>query len=324
MGNKSESNTPEVWENSNEGFDPRVSKANKSYASLEEKVQKVHWHSSAKVICCVNSYPNGITISLHSNEKIAQTAEQFNLRFRDTRSYQLPDGKYFLYKKDLRRSLEKHFSNLHKKAQLSSTVVYFGTTVDPFAAFNKRFDNTTACLELFEKYRPQRLVMQTRSPMVIAALPSLKSFGDQAVVVMPIESCRESAIAHYTPGQPKISQRLLAAQGLRGQGIKVNLSASPILPYGDFNRDAWDFAELLDRYGDYITLGCLASGSEEDERILRSLAIAKRLEADNYYRWLRPKAYKALLKALSVIAPHKLVLPVESEPKTSQMTLFAA
>jgi len=287
------------------------------------------WHSSAKMVCCVNSYPNGVTVSLHSREKLAKdvaalSGQPFALRFRDTRNYQIADGSYFLYKKNLRASLEKHLSHLHKKGLLSSTVIYFGTTVDPFANFHKRFDQTNLCLELFEKYKPMKLVVQSRSPMVISALGTLKSFEEKAVVVIPIETNKESSVAKYTPGQTKIAQRLLAAQGLRTQGVCVSIAVTPVLPYGDISRDAWDFAELLDRYADYITLGCLASGAQQDEKILQSLAVAKKLESEGLYEWLRPNAYKSLAKAVKTIAAHKLVLPVSEEHKSSQMALFAA
>ena len=311
------------------------------------------WFTNAPVICCVNSYPNGVTLSIHDNRNrdaakagqgnetvdspaagSSKTADDssvdkffsyhFHLRIKDTRDYQLPDGKYFLYKKDFRESLEARFSQLHKKGLLKSAVVYFGTTSDPFALFHKRFDVTTACLDIFERYQPGTLVVQTRSPMVIAGLPTLKYLSSKSVVVMPIESHLERAIAHYTPGQPKISERLVAAQGLRRQGVRVNLSASPVLPYGDYNRDAWDFAELLDRYADYISVGCLASGTASDEKQLKTLPLGRKLESDKQFHWLRPHAYQALYEALEVVAPEKLKLPVQMPAKPSQIALFAA
>lgn len=294
-----------------------------------------HWHTNASCIICVNSYPNGITLSVHkpetqtvkndsAEEEVKYLNEQFALRFKDTRDYQVPDGKFFLHKENARQSLENHLSRLHKKNLLQGATLYFGTTVDPFIAFHKRFDVTSACLQLFEQYRPRRLVIQTRSPMVIAALPTLKLFEERAQVGIAIESHLEKSIARYTPGQPKISERLVAAQGLRRQGVSVNLQVSPVLPYGDFYRDAWDFAEVLDRHADFISFGALASGSAEDEKQLKDLPVARKLASDKQFRWLRPYAYRYLYHALKVVAPQKLVLPVRSKAKTGQLGLFAA
>ncbi len=336
---------------------PRRRKKGKSIIDLEDASFDPNatelwttWSSYASVIACVNSYPNGITFSLHSNEEKKTLPEsgpdsgamarrdknaeeqlprkfipsQFHLRFRDTRDYQTPQGKYFLYKENYVRSLERQLGTLHKKGLLADATVYFGTTTDPFSSFHKKFDITTACLELFEAYKPARLVVQTRSPMVISALPTLRRLADRAVAVIPIESHVERSIARYTPGQPRIAERLVAAEGLRRQGVKVNLVASPILPYGEFYRDAWDFAEVLERHADYVTLGCLASGSESDERQLRTLPVARKIATDKQFRWLRPHAYRYLYHALSVIAPEKLLVPVAPKTKASQLDLFAA
>ena len=296
------------------------------------------WHSYAPAAFCLNTYPNGITFSAHTAPKINRAEEksdsdkntqpwhpsQFHLRVKDTKNYLLPAGKYFLYKENYIQSVERRLITLKEQGLLSSSVIYFGVTSDPFASFHKKFDITMNCLQLLETYRPRRVVIQTRSPMVISALPTLKALGDRAVVAMPIETRLERAVQRYTPGQPKISERLVAAAGLRRQGVKVNLVASPILPYGDIYRDAWDFADMLDKHSDYITFGCLAYGKPSQESSLKALPVARKLVADKKFRWLRPHAYRHLYFALQVLAPEKLLLPVKPEEGSSQLSLFAA
>lgn len=296
------------------------------------------WHSFAPAAFCLNTYPNGITFSAHTAPKTNRSDEkadsntntqpwhpsQFHLRFKDTKNYLLPAGKYFLYKENYIQSVERRLKTLKEQGLLSSSVIYFGVTSDPFASFHKKFDITMNCLQLLETYKPRRVVIQTRSPMVISALPTLKALGERAVVAMPIESRLERAIQRYTPGQPKISERLVAAAGLRRQGVKVNLVASPILPYGDIYRDAWDFADMLDKHADYITFGCLAYGKPSQESSLKALPVARKLVADKKFRWLRPHAYRHLYFALQVLAPEKLLLPVKPEEGSAQLSLFAA
>ena len=304
------------------------------------------WSSFAENIYCLNTYPNGITLSVHSGTAPAPVGaadsdtvvdsvdqlskaeryspQQFHLRFRDTRDYQLPSGRYYLHRENYISAFENQLSQLHKSGKLASTVLYFGTTTDPFLSLHKKFDVTMACIELLERYMPGSVVFQTRSPMVISVLPALKHLGDRAVVVLPIESISEKAIARYTPGKPRIGERLVAAEGLRRQGIRVNLMASPILPYGDAKRDAWDFAEVLERHADFITFGCLASGSEADEKQLKSLPVAQKLESDKQFFWLRPHCYQYVYQAVRTLAPEKLVLPVKRPAPPSQLKLFAA
>lgn len=301
------------------------------------------WSSYAKTVCCVNAYPNGITLSVHSNRLSGEgeaaeenldvdenqpsakySPQQFYLRFRDTRDYQLPVGKYFLYRDNFAQAFEQHLSQLHKSGELASTVFYFGTTSDPFMSFQKKFDTTMTCLELLEQYKPGFVVVQTRSPMIISALPLLKMMGEKVVVGIPVETTSESMVQRYMPGQPKISERLVSANGLRRQGIPVNLIVSPVLPYGDFSRDAWTFAELLEQHADYVTFGCLASGDPAEEVQLKELPVAKKLVADKHYRWLRPYAYKNVYYALTLTAPDKLTLPVQALNRSNQLNLFEA
>ncbi len=300
------------------------------------------WFSARKHIICLNAYPNGVTLSIHknpafaaqtkdgSNSKESQSAPkpllatQFHLRSKDTREYLLPQGRYHLIKERMADTLELHLKQLKDQNILQDAVLYFGVTTDAFFALPKKFEVTMKCLELLEKYQPGMLIVASRSPLVLSALPILKYFGDRAAAVITLESPYDAVLQKFTPGQSTVMERLVAADGLRAQGITVNLQVSPILPYGDFYRDAWPFAELLAAHADFITLGCLATGSVQDEQALRMNPLAIRLSTDKQYRWLRPHAYKYLFHALQSVAPEKLLLPVRSEAIKSQLSLFAA
>lgn len=310
------------------------------------------WTTGASRILCVSPYVNGVALSLHVNEGNSQEApvvseegkkaisekvpaepaapavrylpSQFHLRLPDTKNYLPPPGRYFLYKENFSQALERRLAQLSDQGLLLSTVIFFGSITDPFLSLQKKFAVTMRCLELFEHFQPGLLVLQTRSPMVISALPTLKLLADKALVAMPLETPSEAAIVRYTPGQPRIEERLVAARGLRIQGIKVNLMASPVLPYGDILRDAWDFAELLTENADFVTLSCLACGGPAEEAQLRALPIAKKLAADQQYRLLRPHAYRHLYHALKVLAPEKLKVPLKRLGSPKQLSLFAA
>lgn len=298
------------------------------------------WSSRASQVICVNAYPNGITVSLHNNHKVLGEFEkssasesdlhawpaQFHLRLKDMRDYNMAPGRYFLYKESYRESLEGILSRLHKQGKLSSTVIYFGTTHDAFFAFHKKFPITMTCLQLFEKYAPAKVVVQTRSPMVIAALPMLKALGSSAVVVIPIETISESAVARFTPGAAKISERLMAADGLRAQGIEVNLSASPMLPYGDMQSKAVEFATTLARHSDYVTFGSFTSGDSADENVLKRIETVRRLVEAREYKMLRPYSWRYVYYALKTIAPEKLALPLDDihGHGAVQLSIFAA
>ena len=297
------------------------------------------WATGASIVCCVSPYPNGIALSLHGKaiggrdcareivkgkKSMDFGPNHFLLRYKDTRDFQLPQGKYYIYKDDYVQALENTLIRLRRDGLLHKTVVYFGMTADPFYGLSKKFKVTMNCLNLLQQYLPDLIVVQTRSPLVISALAILKMMGKKVVVAIPIETKLEQAIQLYTPGQARIRDRLLGADGLRAQGILVNLIASPILPYGEYYRDAWDFAELLEQHADYITVGCLSTGVVGEENQLRALPLARRLVADDKCLWLRPHAHKQLYYALKVIAPHKLRIPERTYGTYAQLSLFAA
>lgn len=323
-------------------FDSEINQSDVS--KVVAAVEHESWMKSARIVICINSYANGITVSVHQNGDIAagkgaagfgesgrsiSTSEngfhpnEFSLRLRDTRDYRLPTGKYFLYKEDFVEKLERRMSQLHADGLLPSSLFIFGTVNDPFSSFHKKLSMNMRCLDLFEQYKPN-LVVQTRSPMVIAALPTLRLLRDKAVVVIPVESKLESSIARYTPGQPKISQRLIAADGLRRQGVRVNLSASPLLPFGSTQGSAWEFAEMLSAHSDYVTFGSLSGGRLHEEAQLKNIPLARKLVADSQYQFLRPQSYVDLYLAAKAICPEKLVLPQAVSEQPAQLSLFAA
>ncbi len=300
-------------------FDPKSTELQTSWASLAESIY------------CLNVYPNGITLSIHNNQSNPDeegsqkfSPQQFHLRLKETSTYQLAEGKYLLYKENYKTALEMILLRLQKSGKLQTSVWYFGTVSDPFLNFHKKFDVIMGCLELLQKYIPQKIVFQTRSPMVISILGMLKYLGERAVTAIAIETISEKALARYTPGLPRIGERLLAADGLRKQGITVNLQVSPLLPYGDPKRDAWDFAEILEQHADYITFGCLATGDEQEEKQLKLIPLAQRLAIDQQYYWLRPFSYQYLFQGIKALAPEKLLLPIKAYVAPKQLKLFAA
>jgi hypothetical protein len=294
------------------------------------------WHSTSVNIFSISVYPNGISLTHHKQNQILDDGARqdvnyfpnsFHLRLNETRDYQIPNGKFFVYKENALQKLESFLSYYYKRNILQKSVLYFGLTSDPFWHFEPKYQLTMGCMNLLEKYQPGFVVVQTRSPLVLAALPFLKFLNHKTAVAISTETILEKTVSIYTPGQPKISARLLTADSLRKQGIKVNLVVSPILPYGDFLRDAWSFAEVLDNHSDYVSFGSLANGIQSEEIQLRALGLSGKLTFNNNFKFLRPLAYANVYNALKEIAPAKLELPelsLNNRVNENQLNLFAA
>ncbi len=304
-------------------------------SNLEKSKNKINnsFYSGAEVVYSINTYQNGISVTLNRNildskESLSKITEispyYFDLRLKDTKNYSLLKGKTYLYKDNYEDALWHLLSNLHKEGLLKKSAFFLGTVVDPFTSFSKKFDVTIKCLDLLEQFKPGVTIIQTRAPMAISAIAMFKMMSENLIVSISLESFLESSIKKYTPTETSVKSRIMLANSLMAQSIKVNLSVSPILPYGDYNRGAWDFADLLVNNSDYITLGSLSRGKKEEENQLKNMPLAKKLERDKKYKFLRPDAHSALEKTLKEVSPDKLDLPLFFSKKKRQLSLFEA
>lgn len=290
----------------------------------------------SQFVAVLNAYPNGISASIHRAQDAKNIPiyelhgssvcyDPFFLRTRDTRELPLPEGKFLIFRESYREDLERFFDNLKKKNILESLTVYFGVANDPFHGFHKKFAQVSTCLEMLEKYKPARVVIQSRSRMLLTCLPTLKFLGEDIFCVIPFETRLEKVIARYTPGQPRLEERLITAAGLQAQGIKIAFSVSPLLPYGETSGDTWKFAELLCRYSDLVLIQPLCNGTRENELTISKMPISHKLDADQQVHFLRPHADEQLRSVIQKLsANHLLVPPLQNTKKEAQLKLFAA
>ena len=273
-------------------------------------------------ILSVDSFANGVSIG-----KVAQKEEDLgtflplSLELDDQTS--MLRSRYAIEKDTSIAALEGRLALLERKGELARTIVYFGVNADPFHPFETRFDASMKFLTLFERFSAGQVVLQTRSPLLVVAMPVLRKLGSRLIVTIPVETSSPEAVAKYTPHLPKLSERLRVASVLRKFGIKVHMQVAPMLPYGDIKKDAAAFAAMLIGHADYISVKPLIDGTEGKTRKTVP-SIANKLAAERNFVWLRADASKHLEQCLSVLAPKKLELPTFAAPQPKQMSIFAA
>lgn len=272
----------------------------------------------------VDSFDNGIAFGQHRYVSDSNLRATHRLKIMEDEEIIKLRTRYALYHGTPLQKLELRLMRLSRYGLLRHSVIYFGTTTDPFQPFEGKFDASMKFLELFRRYTPGLLVVQTRSPLVVIAMPVFRKLGVHAAVTIGIETNINEMAQRYTPNLPRVEERLKAARALRNFGVEVTLQVGPVLPYGDWKKDARPFAELLSDHGDYIYVQPLTDGSEQRERQVRTTALAKRLAEDRRFQWLRPDAHIPLTNELEKIAPQKLKEPVRSHLKTRQVSMFAA
>lgn len=280
--------------------------------------------TEAVVIYSVDSFNNGIAFGQHRLPASEDARDFYALRISDDLELAPLRSRYALHQTNPLHQLEGHLMRLSQQGVLSRSTIFFGSYTDPFFPFEGKFDASMRFLELFQRYTPGHLVVQTRSPLLVIALPVLKRLGKHVSVTLGVETNQEESVLRYTPGLPRIEERLKTATALRRFGVEVNLQVSPVLPYGDWRKDAGAFAKTLVDHGDHIYVRPFLDGSEKKERQLRNHGAVQRLAEDRKFHWLRPDAANPLITELERIAPDKLKAPKRDHLKDRQMAIFAA
>jgi DNA repair photolyase len=243
------------------------------------------------------------------------------------------NSRYLFFRSQPDIALIRQLNKLSQSGVLRRATIYFGVSSDPFLPFNDKFDTTRKFLEIFERYRPGMLYVQTRSSLIVLLLPILQQFGKHLAVTMGVETLREDVAKRYTPEFPLVDERLRAVHALRNCGIETHLQVAPLLPYGDWKNDAGVFADLLCSYGDRIRIAAPLAGNlnvrsssksgittllSEKSRLVRDLA------SHRQYFWLRHDSDEPLIKSVKERAPDKLENPRRIHLEEPQLSIFAA
>ena len=218
--------------------------------------------------------------------------------------------------------LEQRLQLLYLKGELENSCIYLGVQTDPFFPFEGKFDVTIKLLKLLEKYKPSRLVIQTRSPLIVIAIGSLKALADRVSVTMVLETCSDKIAARYTPEFPSVTERVKAMSALKRFNISVDAQVAPMLPYGKMAEDAGKFADILVKYADHIYLQPLCPENSSAATSPLSDLIIGAVAANYGSHWLSPDSTSHLQRAINKRAPQKLEPRNIDELFDKQLSMF--
>lgn len=119
------------------------------------------------------------------------------------------------------------WSQRHK---LHNESVFISSATDPYQPIERDFRLTRKCLQVLLACPTTRVIIHTRSPMVLQDLELLKSFGDRLSVGFSIPTDDDAVCQIAEPEAPSISSRWSAVERLATSGIRVCIGATPLLP----------------------------------------------------------------------------------------------
>ncbi len=257
-------------------------------------------------------------VKYHGRDSKIKTSRYYNFSNEETHINHDDDNINFL------DELEIFLKRVSKKGKLRDLKIGIGFKSDPFIPFNNKFDLMRDILRLLKVYKPGQVLVKTHSPLLVTLIVELEPIKDRLVAVIPLETHIDEVSREYLPGLPKPSERLKFARVLKTFGITTVLRASPVLPYGNREKDAKKFAKILVENSDYIQIFPLTDGTFASERKLKSSKLANALSKRKAYEWLRPDSAKCLISAVKDISSKHLESFSSQGEEGDQLDLFAA
>ena len=135
-----------------------------------------------------------------------------------------------------------------------------------------------------------------------------------------IETPLEEVARRYTPDLPTVDERWKTVRALRRFGLKVGVQVAPLLPYGDWRKDAGAFAEKLCAEADYVAIRSILQTSGVPRP---TTPLARKLASDRQFFWLRQDSQNPLMDAAFECNSKKLYHPAGLLPVDPQLRLFA-
>ncbi len=134
------------------------------------------------------------------------------------------------------------------KRDLQGKKVLMSSATDPYQPLEAKVELTRRIVEtLLAPSRQPRLIVQTRSPLVVRDLDLLKQFKDIRVN-MSITTDDDSIRRHFEPSCASIDRRLDALEQVAAAGIPIAVCVSPMLPMTDPEAFGRRIAKLNPRY----------------------------------------------------------------------------
>lgn len=127
--------------------------------------------------------------------------------------------------------------------RLHGQSVFLASATDPYQPAERHYQLTYKCLEVLLSCPTTRVLIHTRSSLVLRDLDLLRAFGPRLSVGISIPTDDDTVRQLVEPRAPAIPTRWATVEKLTRAGIQVHVSATPLLPISDphaFGRRARD------------------------------------------------------------------------------------
>lgn len=168
-----------------------------------------------------------------------------------------PWGEWLAIKTNAAECYRKEIAGLRNRGKTVN--IFMSSATDPYQPVEREAQVTRRVLEEMMAAPPDRLHIQTRSPLVTRDLDLLVRLREKCgiVVSMTIETDREDMKRMFAPSAPGIGLRLKALKQVHDAGIPTQAAVSPVLPFTP------EFPERLSGIADRIWIDTMGIGDGE-------------------------------------------------------------
>ena len=204
-----------------------------------------------------------------------------------------PWGDWVIAKTNLPELLEKELRKLASAGKLRDATIFMSSATDPYQGIERTTQLTRRALELFVRFRPRRILLQTRSQLIERDRELLRELGPSVIASITIETDDETVRRAVTPTSAAIARRFTTVQRLRAAGIFTQIAIAPMMP-----NHAERFAAMVAAATDRVIVDTYFAGDGAQGRRSRALGIGELYRKLGYAGWFAPGAESALLAAL--------------------------
>ncbi|MEM2006644.1 MAG: radical SAM protein [Sulfolobales archaeon] len=189
----------------------------------------------------------------------------------------------------------------------SGSVIEVSTSSDPYTPPEENLLLTReAILEILK--RGYRLLITTKSTLILRDLDLLAKYRDRVAVAITITTLDSKIAAVLEPGAPEVSERLKVVKLLSKSEIPTLVRADPIVPY--INDDFSEIAKLVDHVASagaiQVTSSTYKARPDSLRRLLKAFPEISSLLLESYrtgekvagYRYLKREVRREYMKSV--------------------------
>jgi DNA repair photolyase len=120
-----------------------------------------------------------------------------------------------------------------QRYKLHEQAVFLSTGTDPYQPIEREFRLTRTCLKVLLECPTTRVLLHTRSALVLQDMELLREFGDRLSIGFSIPTDDDTVRQVVEPKAPPIPTRWAAVERLARAGLRVGVAATPLMAMTD-------------------------------------------------------------------------------------------